>query len=339
MRVAALFRFYFPYVLPRAGDWEGEALKVEYPGFDVRLRARGKDEGLFPDEIDRALARLTFPESTGPVPGADGPLQVRAVCRDRVEVAVVGELDSVGEAQKQEVQERYRWAAIYACDGFLHYCRVALGHPFVRGLEVHFDMDKERYVLLTPYSESWGSAEDGDPLAVFASGANTRCKAAMLSPDLGSVSMQLIKEVVQDGARVNLARSLLVDAEERIVVGRLYQGILGLAIACELASEDYMRRKGKRTDPSVEKELSCRDHSFAERRFHYVPLLADERSLKDEDPGTFEGVEDMYRTRNAIMHEGQLGYRDEGRWVQVNQLRAVEFLSASREGIAWIGAL
>jgi hypothetical protein len=340
MRVQVVFQFYLPYLLPRAPDWGEGPLSVEHPEFLVLVRARAEGEALFPDsQADRRLMELKY-EFPGVLPaGADACLAVRAVCRDRMTVFVAGELSSALAAQRAAVRERFLQAAVYGCDGFLHYCRVALGHPFVRGLEVHYNSEELRHEVLTPYTETWHRADDQRPVDAYGDGKNSRVQAGMLSPDLGSVPLASIKEWVRRGRTGALPRGLVVDAEERIVVGRLYQGILGLAVACETASEEYLRRKVRRRDKEVKAILGARNLSFAEKRFDRVPALIEKRSLREEAPGAFEGIEDLYRARSEIMHNGVLRYRRGDVWHTVDQSDAVRLLEAARVGVEWIRVL
>jgi hypothetical protein len=342
MRVQAVFQFYLPYVLPRAPDWEQGPLSVEYPEALVLVRARPVGEALFPDtDADRRLRDLKYEFPPVLPPGADISLAVRTVCRDRVTVFVVAQLSSPLEAQQPAVQERYLRAAVYGCDGFLHYCSVALAHPFVRGLEVHYSPDDQTYEVLTPYTVTWHQVEHLRPVGpvdAYGNGNNSHVQAAMLSPVLGSVPLASIKEWAMRGGTGALPRSLVVDAEERIVVGRLYQGTVGLALACEVASDQYLRRKGRRRDRDVQKILAT-NLSFAEKRYDRVPTLIDQRSLLELHPGAFEGIEDLYRARNEIVHNGVLRYCRDGKWRVVDQAAAIRFLDAAKAGVEWIRVL
>lgn len=330
MQVEAVFQFYLPYELPRTDDWKRAGLLLEGPEFVADVRPRGAGEALFPTDIDTKLSELTLEGDKAPV---------RVGCWDRIEVRVWREVASDDELQREETTQRFLGAATRACDQFLYLCRVGLRHPFIKPLERAYVFEEDEVRILAPYSVTWVAAEDGRYLNAYGEGAYARCFAEKRRPIRGSISMSRIAERAEAGELPSLARSLLVDAEEGIVVGHLREAVLGLAIGCEVASNEYVRGKGMEKDPTVREILSEEDISFAERRFHRLPEHVSERSLKKEDPDAFRLVQNMYRARNEIMHKGLLRYREERSWIAVDERVGASFLGACWTAVDWLADL
>jgi hypothetical protein len=330
MRVEAIFQFYLPYLLPRGEDWTGAGMGLEGPEFVGLVRPRSAEEDLFPEEIDRRLAQLTI----------EGyPAAVGAECLDRVEVRVVGEVASESEVRREELQRRYRDAATSACDRFLYVCRVGLRHPFIRLLQREYVLEEDSFRMLTPYSVTWLGGEEGHAMPTYGSKENARCYAERRVASRGWICMRTLAEKARAGELPSLARSLLVDAEERVRECRLREGVLGLAVACEVASNEYVRRKAVDKDPEVKEILGREGVSFAEKRLHSLPKHISGRSLKQEEPDAFEDIQNMYRARNSIMHEGELRYRKSAEWVSVDHRTAGRFVQSGWKGIDWLATL
>jgi hypothetical protein len=66
----------------------------------------------------------------------------------------------------------------------------------------------------------------------------------------------------------------------------------------------------------------------------------DRRSLKRDDLPTFELLEKTYRTRNSLVHAGELGYRDSRRQlVPVDRHQVNRFWEACERALDWLSAL
>lgn len=151
--------------------------------------------------------------------------------------------------------------------------------------------------------------------------------------------MSLIQQSFQLGEQPSLTRSLIIDAEEHVRTLRLREAVIALGTACEVASNEYLSRKGKSVDPQVRKILNNHRDSFAERCYHMLPTLLDATSLKTEDFASFDFVEKTYRTRNNLAHHGRLFFKDAGSRIDVDQKIATEFLAGCEVAIEWIAKL
>src|SRR5437870_6263407 len=155
MKAIAVFQFYFPYVLPRAEDWPNEHIRFEFRDNMVDLHPRSVDEELFPHEIDKTLSTMALTLSRISLPTGLTSLTVRERCQDRIEVRVHGEMDSTGDATREDIHEKFRSVAVNACNIFLNHCRVAARSPFVAGVERHYRIEDGHYYLLTPHTITW----------------------------------------------------------------------------------------------------------------------------------------------------------------------------------------
>lgn len=336
MKVVAIFQFYLPYVLPRADDWKQRRFAFDSPGYFVEVHPREFDEELFPGEIDKTLSTTTLTLRRLSLPPSLVCYTTKDRCYDRIEVRVRGELAPAGDAKEITTQETFLEVAIRCCNILLGHCRVASGTAFITGIQRNYRPADKRYYIITPYSVTWFDADAGIPVPAYSGDANAACSGgAVSSPERGSVSMELIVQSLKKGEQPDLAESLLIDAEEMIVTQRLREAIIAQGTACEVAGDEYLRRTGKAADPNVKRIIKSQD-SFAEKRFHHIPHLVNGRSLKREDPPTFQVIEKLYRTRNSLVHEGTLQYVEAGSVIKVNQSIATEFLEASRRAVRWL---
>jgi hypothetical protein len=63
------------------------------------------------------------------------------------------------------------------------------------------------------------------------------------------------------------------------------------------------------------------------------------RSFRDEEPGEFNDVQRLYRTRNNVAHAGELSYSEAGTTVKVDQQLASLLLLAAHEAVDWLTQL
>ncbi len=339
MKAIAVFQFYFPYVLPRAEDWPTEHIRFEFSNNMVDLRPRRVDEELFPHEIDKTLSTMALTLSRVSLPTGLTSLTVRERCHDRIEVRLHGELELPSDAKRDDIQEKFRDLAVNACNIFLNHCRVAARSPFVVGVERHYRIEDSRYYLLTPHTITWFNGDDGSFLPAYAGDVNAAASSgAVRSPESGSVSFALLQQSLRAGEHPSLPRSLIVDAEEHLRTQRLREAIISLGTACEVASNEYLIRTGRESEPQVGRILSRRE-SFAEKRYHLLTDYLSGRSFKNEDLPSFEFVEKTYRTRNSLAHKGRLCFDDAGTVIEVDQRLATHFLAASEAAINWVGGI
>jgi hypothetical protein len=346
MKVVALFQIYFPYFLPRTSEWsaaENLQFQFEVNGHRVNVHPRKQDEELFPRPIDKELAESSLDVTSDyivPV-GAPAKILVRDLCYDRIEAHVYGEVGSPKECMTQDVVWKFLALAVSGCNDFIYHCRVAGRDPAIKGLFWQRSFDERAYYFSNPYSVTWYNEADGQPLYGDDGRLMHAASSSVRSPQRKPVELAAIDQSIRLGVQPNLTTSLLINAEERLMVDQPREAIIDLASACEIAATRYIDRKGMGADPQVERILAAkRQHSFAERNYHLVPTHIDSRSLKTDDSDAFEQVEKAYRTRNKLAHAGELVYReDSGTMVSVTRDVAIKFYEGCKRAVEWIEKL
>jgi hypothetical protein len=339
-KVTVRFQFYFPYVLPRTDDWDGQGVAFEGPDITATVRPRRTDEELFPNDLDRTLSSMTVTLARESLPQSTATTAVRGNCHDRVEVLVERELPSLDDARQADVQEQIELKAIQAVNLFLDHARVVARSPFVLGIQRHFRLQDQRYYVLTPRTVAWFDGESGNRLPVYNGGINGQvASGAAPSPERGVATMEAIRASLGKAALPELAESLLLDAEFALVTLRIREALFALGTASEVASEQYIERKRATESQPVRDALRQRASSFAARRYDLVPRIIDGRSLAQDAPDTFVDLERAYRARNTVAHEGRAFYEEDGQAVEVSSEIAMRFLMAARQAVAWIASL
>ena len=340
MTVAAVCQFYFPYVLPRAPDWEGNGLAFQLPSVQVRVRGRSLNEDLFPAEIDVTLSSMVASLSRLSLPVSTITRTVRDISCDRVECLVISEVVSLQEVMDRDVQSAYRNAAIRVCNLFLDHCRVVARSPFVTGVEVHYRLQDASYHVITPHTIRWITFPSEERIPAYSGGVNAMASSgAIAAPERGGASFAEIRDALANGASPDLAVGLLLDAKERLVTLRLREAVIAIASACEIASDRFIERKGQRQIRAIELILRDRSLSFAHKRFDSIPQLVSMRSLLQEDPDSFEQITHAYRARNNLAHAGELSYEQAGISVEVDAPVATKFLYAGEQAVSWLESL
>jgi hypothetical protein len=336
MKAIAVFQFYFSYFLPRESDWPTGHIRFRFPNFTVGIHPRNADEDLFPQEIDKTLSSMTLGLTRISLPTGASIVRVADRYLDRMEARVHGSLRDSSDAQKPDVQEEFRDVAIRACNAFLDHCRVIARSPSVIGVQRRYRIEDGNFCVLTPHTITWFNGEDGSFLAAYEGGVNGAASSgAVGSPESGSASFALIRTSLQSGSEPRLSASLIVDAERDVRTLRLREAIIAMSTACEVASDEYLVISGKNRDAQVQKILHSRA-SFAERRYHLLPNLLQQRSFKDDDFENFDSLEKAYRARNTLSHEGKLIFEDQGQKISVDAKLATIFLKACETALDWI---
>jgi hypothetical protein len=236
--VAALCQFYFPYVLPRAPDWEGNGLAFQLPSVEVKVRARNLAEDLFPSEVDVTLSSMVASLSRISLPISAITRTVRDICCDRVECLVTGEVASLAEVMDRDVQSEYRNAAIRACNLFLDHCRVVARSPFVTGVEVQYRLQDASYYVITPHTIRWITLPTEEHVPAYPGGVNAAANpGAIAAPERGGALFAEVREALAKNPYPDLPIGLLLDARERLVTLRLREAVIAIATACEIAAD------------------------------------------------------------------------------------------------------
>lgn len=346
MKVLALVQIYLPYFLPRTPDWSAPRYFQHFfdiEGQRVNVHPRKADEELFPNPIDKELAKVEIEIQSGFIMPSDVPraIAVRDRCFDRIEAQVLGEVANKDLCRQQEVASAYRRSAISACNKFLYHCRVAGRDGEIGGLIWHYSFDHDRCYFSYPHTLIWFDAEtrnvltddDGKPLWIAQTGA-------LRSPVRVPIDLSIVNASLSANQEPKLSVALLVSAKERLMVDQLHEGVVCLASACEVASTQFIQRKGLSSDPTVIQIL--REHkSFAQKRYDDITRLAIGRSLKAENPIAFTLLENAYKTRNSAVHNGELKYNDNAlsKEIWVTRSMANEFFRGCESAIDWIEAL
>jgi len=340
MRAVAVIQFYFSYVLPRAEDWGSDPLGFQLPDFKVLIRPRAPDEDLFPNEIDQTLSTMQLSLIRLNAPMGQTSLVVRDYCHDRIEARVESSVPSPQAVQEPPIQESFLLAAIKCCNIFLNHCRTISRSPFIRGIQRDYRLEDQRYYIRIPRSITWFDGETGNQLPAYEEGTVNAAAAsgALLSPERGSVTWAQIISSLSEGQEPNLPRSLLVDAEESLRTERLREAILHLAVSCEVAANDHLRRTGRLSDPFV-KQIRKEKSSFAVKYLDKIPAKLAGKSLRYDNPKAFELIEKLYRVRNNVMHEGRCYYKESGFEIRVDDELATAFLRATETALEWLAQL
>ena len=339
MKAIGLFQFYLPYLLPRGPDWDGQGVSADLPPYSVKVRARGNQEELFPNDVDKTLSGLELVLDR--ISLAQGRLRrvVSDIAIDRIEARVQLDLSTLADLTNPTTQDASRDIAIQLTNLFLHHCRVAADAPFLQGIVEHYRVQDGRKYVINPHSASWFDAETGIGLPVYDGRVNASCSSgAVPAPETGAVSLATVIASLQSSPEPDLASSLLVDARERLYTLRLRESLLLMGTACEVASTEYQRRVRCGEDPRVKKLLKVRNTSFAERHFHLVPQLISSRSLKLEGADVFALVERAYKCRNNVAHDGR-AVEDGGVAKEIELPVATQFLIAIYDAVRWISEL
>lgn len=339
MKVVAQFQFYFTFIIPRGNDWPSTFIRMDFPdpGKAVMLRPRPVDEDLFPNDIDQTLAGMTLSLSRLSQPAGSLTLVVRDRCLDRVEARVESDVASLEDVLSSPVQEGFESVAIRATNSFLEHCRVLAEAPFVSGVERHYRLQDGRYYMVNPHTIAWFRGDTGACIPAYEGGVNaTAGSGAVRSPERGQIPVRALTDSLSQDELPALALSLLMDAEEQLVLLRLRESILSLASACEVASNVYIEQLNAATDPTVRAILASRA-SFAEKRFDQIPKHLSGCTLKAEDLASFELLEKLYRERNNIIH-GKADPR-RGSRLGLEPIELRKRLEASRAAVEWLATL
>lgn len=343
MKVVAVFQIYLPYFLPRTPAWSEapylqDNFKVE--GHLVNVHPRKAEERLFPTPIDQRLRDLKIEvewDSTTPV---DAPTEIllRDRCFDRLEAQVFGEVASRDDCLKSEITFSYRRIALGACNSFLYHCRLAGRDPEIEGLNWHYSFDHDRCYFTFPHSLAWFDAENKQLLRDDRGNALwTAQPGSIRTPVRLPLELAELQQSFVLNRKPNLPIALLVSAKKHIQEDHLQEAIINLASASEIASTRYVERKGLGGHPRVNAAMNAKGLSFAQKHYHKLTTEISKRSLQADDPVVFDHLENTYRTRNSVVHTGELSYRNSsGIKVLVERPTAIEFFRSCERAIDWI---
>lgn len=346
MKVLALFQIYLPYFLPRTDEWSVAPYLQHFfdvEGQRVNVHPRKVDEELFPNPIDKKLAKLELQVQSDFIIPSDAPstIALRDKCFDRIEAQVLGEVVNKDLCRQSEVMFAYRRSAISACNKFLYHCRVVGRDGEIGGLIWHYSFDHDRCFFAYPHTLIWFDVEtkemlrnaDGKPLWFAQPGA-------IRSPARMPIALSLVNASLSANQEPKLPIALLVSAKEKLMLEQLQEGIICLASACEIASTQFIQRKGLTNDPAVDRILRQRK-SFAEKRYDEITQFVVGRSFKAENPSAFARLQNTYKTRNNVVHNGELKYYDSisSKEILVTRSTINDYFRSCELAIDWIEGL
>jgi len=344
MIVAAIVQFYFDHFLPTDESWP-DGFTIDFEDYRVNIEPRRAGDELFPEDIDRTLS--TAEMTLAPLSRPGGVLAVRMADRilDRIKLTVIKrDVERAEDGSLPEGLEKdFIDVAVEAVDVIFSHLRVLADALFVDGVRREYRLEYGQFYVLSPHTITWFGGEDEaalEPLGIYPGRVNaTAASGAIRAPERGAVEFERLNEsLTLYGTEPPLPDSLLVTAQERVTQLFLREAVVGMATACEVASEQYLARMGREGD-DVKQILNDRNLSFADKRFDRIPQLVSGRSLKTEHELEFDNVQRLYRTRNSVAHAGELSYSEGGITTKIDQKVAYEFLLAAHEAVAWLKQL
>lgn len=333
MQVNCVVQVYLPYLLPRGEGWEGVGFTAIQDDLELRIRPRDLNEELFPNTADQGLSAMRLELQRLSLPTASVGLTARDYALDRIEALITGEIDP-NQLEPPQLEQRLLEPCVLVVNLFLQHLRVLTGARFLAPLGEHFRLEDRKRYYLFPRTLTFFNAETGQPIRVHGKSNAIMSPGTFHSPERGNVHIDNVIRAIQSGPP-NLERSLLIDAEESLTTLRLREFILNLAMACEVASNQFLVRKGAQSDGQIADILRSVD-SFAVKRFDSIPRHLGLPSLRIEDNDTFDLVEQLYRARNSVVHEASLEFTHNGNQVEVDVELATEMYLAAKNAISWL---
>jgi len=344
MEVVARHQFYLPYLLPRAPDWSDKPISIRFDDATVHIRGKTIDEPLFPLEIDKTLFEMRVDiAKASPLLAGTAFISVRERCFDRLQVDVFLELDTLDQALLEATHDKALYAALDAANIFLAHCRILTKSVGIRPIERQYKPADGKFYVVCPRTVTWARTDTSKgipayPEANYASATASSGSIPFVLPS--SIPLVKVVESIRSSENPPLPYTLLADAVWLLTTLAKREAILNAATACEIASNQYMDSHYI-TNPDDLADIAPSNHTFAERRYHDIPLHLSGQSLKVLHPETFRGVELLYKTRNSIAHKAVACYKDPttGTEVHVDIKSAADLIKEAEHAVKWILAL
>jgi hypothetical protein len=332
MKLLIIYQFYLDYFLPRNNEWEDKQFGFEFKDDFISVRPKNANEDLFPNNIDKKLSTMSFSLRKLDFSTSALKRKVEDVVVDRTEVRVETICNNIGELQNDGFRQEKFARAVRCCNIFLKHCRVLAENPFLKLLPREYSIKQKRYYNLFPHTITYLNKDNPDEQLEVFNGANAAASSgAIPSPESGTVDIHKILKTPEP----DFYNSMVVDASEMISTERLREGILLLAICCETKINKAFNDKG--ISETQLKKYRKDKVSFAQNYFDVLPSKFIARSLKDEDNQTFALLEQLYRVRNKIAHEGRCVLElDDGGEREVDESLSIDFLNTTKRVLIWI---
>jgi hypothetical protein len=155
-------------------------------------------------------------------------------------------------------------------------------------------------------------------------------------PNLDADAWNTVRQDLTSGATPQLWEELLLDAKE-MLPDHHRRALIDAGAACESFIKSFCDELADAigADPVVYQALVAGRRPFPEY-FDLVLRFLVNRSLKDEQPSTFQQIETLYLTDNSVRHAGLCQYKTSKRIViRVDSERASQMLHAASCAIEW----
>jgi len=332
MKLLIIYQFYLDYFLPRNDEWENAQFGFEFKDDFISVRPKNASEDLFPNDIDKTLSTMSLSLRKLGFSTSALKRKVEDVAVDRIEVRVETICNNIGELQNEDFREEKFARAVRCCNIFLKHCRVLSENHFLKLLPREYSIKHERYNNLFPHTIAYLNKDNPDERLEVFNGVNAAASSgAIRSPESGTVDVHKILKTLEP----DFYNSMVVDASEMISTERLSEGILLLAICCETKINKAFNDKGI-SETQLKRYRKPRI-SFAENYFDVLPSKFISRSLRGEDNQTFTLLEQLYRVRNKIAHEGKCVLElDDGSEREVDESLSIDFLNITKKVLTWV---
>lgn len=187
--------------------------------------------------------------------------------------------------------------------------------------------------------QTFGVLENGKPTEAPAARASAR---TVTGNELG-VNSRLWREAVDGvskGAELPVYHELLLDGSYFAAVRDYRRAVIDLAISCEQAKEETFRRlwESRAGAATYRRGRILSGYDLPE---HIDVHLRDKfgRSLKDEHPGVFVTIAELWDARGNVAHGSGIIFRRNGTEVKVGEEQCKQFSSAAERCIDWLDSL
>ncbi|MBI3323553.1 MAG: hypothetical protein HYZ95_03710 [Candidatus Omnitrophica bacterium] len=155
---------------------------------------------------------------------------------------------------------------------------------------------------------------------------------------LGVEEWRQVEADLQTDEEPALYQTFLWDARYSMEGDDVLRGVLYAAVGVEIFTREFYARHGATIDPLYKWVVGRRDEAQPPFHEYYdsLALCLCGRSLKDDQPKIFQLIQNLFQTRNKIMHEGR-AYRRSGKTeLEAHQASLAEMLLAAESAITWL---
>jgi len=338
MKVRAVYNFYLDFILPRLENGEGIGIHTTIDGCDAWAATWGAGDPLFPSEPDVTLSSYAIDLHPVTRPEISIRRDARSRILDRISVVLEWE-QSAAPVEDKSVTGAYLERAVLLANAVLEHIRVSCGLVDIGKISRSWDPAKSEISITVPHTQSWFDAEADAGLNVFM-GKNSlgSSEGIRIGPIPVTSTSQLMTTLAGEGPPP-LHLSLLMDAEGALLTLSLREATLSIASACEVRANSYIETQSVISRTSARRILGTPSVSFATKHYDLLPQSICSRSLRIDNAGAFELIDEAYSERNRLIHTGRFSHT----FSQMKELdklrRADEWLASARVAIKWMDSL